>query len=307
MSVTYWQVQAPVGTPLAGISQWAGTSGGTPGQPAPLGAVRNGTGRYWFGADYNTPLAQPGTTRPMAPFSTSAANVQGYIPSIQLGSNEKNIGFQGSSTGSISLQYQGTVMNIYISSGAVLQGQGGVGGKGADYALRNSPSPFPGPPAFQFVPGAPGSAGSTLFQITPSQQITIYNAGSVYGGYGGGGGGNAGTVFGGGGGGGSTGGAAGQDPGGFPGWLPFPRLTTAQAGGSGPGASGGQGGSGSGNGGGDGRGTGGAAGGAGQAGSAGLTAYANQVGYIYPISSGGAVGASTSAPVTWVQLGGVHN
>ena len=200
MSVTYWQVQAPVGTPLAKISQWAGTSGGAPGQPAPLGAVRNGTGRYWFGADYNTPLAQPGTKRPMAPFSTSAACFQGGQARLVFSqsNNETDVNIQGSQFYSgpspaticqIGANQRG--LNVRLDGSSYITGLGGAGGGwviGPQWAIGN--------------PGAPGNPAVILPGPNP---VVFYNYGTINGGGGGGASGNYGYISGGGGGGGGGG------------------------------------------------------------------------------------------------------
>ena len=199
MSVTYWQVQAPVGTPLAKISQWAGTSGGTPGQPAPLGAVRNGTGRYWFGADYNTPLAQPGTTRPMAPFSTSAACFQGVQARLVFSqsNNETDVNIQGSQFYSgpspaticqIGANQRG--LNVRLDGSSYITGFGGAGGG------WGSP-----PAASPWAVGTPGAPGNPAVILPGPNPVVFYNYGTIKGGGGGGAAGNYGYVAGGGGGG----------------------------------------------------------------------------------------------------------
>lgn len=203
MSVTYWQVQAPVGTPLAKISQWAGTSGGTPGQPAPLGAVRNGTGRYWFGADYNTPRAQPGTTRPMAPFSTSAACIQGGQARLVFSqsNNETDVNIQGSQFYSgpspaticqIGANQRG--LNVRLDGSSYITGLGGAGGSWG----------YP-PAATPWAIGNPGAPGNPAVILPGPNPVVFYNYGTIIGGGGGGASGNYGYVAGGGGGGGGGG------------------------------------------------------------------------------------------------------
>ena len=185
MSVTYWQVQAPVGTPLAKISQWAGTSGGAPGQPAPLGAVRNGTGRYWFGADYNTPLAQPGTKRPMAPFSTSAACFQGGQARLVFSqsNNETDVNIQGSQFYSgpspaticqIGANQRG--LNVRLDGSSYITG---LGGAGAGWVI--------GP---QWAIGNPGAPGNPAVILPGPNPVVFYNYGTINGGGGGGASGN---------------------------------------------------------------------------------------------------------------------
>ena len=203
MSVTYWQVQAPVGIPLAKISQWAGTSGGAPGQPAPLGAVRNGTGRYWFGADYNTQAVQPTGMRPMSSFSTNAACIQGGQARLVFlqSNNETDVNIQGSQFYSgpspaticqIGANQRG--LNVRLDGSSYITGLGGAGGG------WGSP-----PAASQWAVGIPGAPGNPAVILPGPNPVVFYNYGTIYGGGGGGAAGNYAYVAGGGGGGGGGG------------------------------------------------------------------------------------------------------
>lgn len=234
MSVTYWQVQAPVGTPLAGISQWAGTSGGGAGQPAPLSAVRNGTGRYWFGADYNTPLTQPGTTRPMTPFSTSAACIQGGQARLVFSqsNNEKDLNIQGSQFYSgpspsticqIGANQRG--LNVHLDGSSYITGLGGAGGS------------WPYGSSVQWAVGIAGTPGNPALILPGPNPVVFYNYGTINGGGGGGAAGGCAFVSGGGGGAAGGGGLYATVPGGTAGGLvpaainPAGALPTGYAGG----------------------------------------------------------------------------
>jgi len=193
--------------PLGGMGQWAGTYGAGPGQKSPLNAIRNGTGRYNTYADYQSGQNSQGQKRPMAPFRTNLACVQGQSPgySTTLSTGVANFTFQGQFTGGATVNAPGAV-NIFTSPTTQIRGTAGYGGAGRTYF--DSPST---------------GNGGTALNVTQSG-VNILNYGTIYGGGGGGGGGGfafasagvqtpGGAVYvfaGGGGGGGIPGGAGGQ-------------------------------------------------------------------------------------------------